>query len=113
MIAKEQRKIIDKKLKVTYDEPSESPREVKDFYVEIMKESKHQSNDESDLSGNISDSELDEMKLERDKKSKLQNNVDDRRRRLATSLEKKSNKDSMSIKRGNRKELHTTVKHLQ
>ena len=50
------------------------------------------SNDESeDLSGNISASELDEMKLERDQKSRLQKSVEDRRKRLGgTSLERKN-----------------------
>lgn len=50
------------------------------------------SNDESeDISGNISASELDEMKLERDQKSRLQKSVEDRRKRLGgTSLERKN-----------------------
>lgn len=127
MIAKEQRKIIDKKLKVKYTDGTASDgskKDIKDYCVEYLKEaegSQDMSQDEldeeseDDISGNISDSELDEMKLMRDqKKFNLQNKVEERRKRLATSLDKKSDtKDSLLNRQTGVKEFTHTVKNLQ
>lgn len=119
IVAKEQRKIIDKKLKVVYDDqtPNESAVEgLRDYCVEYLKESNKITggDDSDDISGNISDSELDEMKLEKDQKSRLQFNADDRKRRLGTSTDKRNiNRESLLSKRKNRNELTNTVKNLQ
>ena len=66
MIAKEQRKIIDRKLKVWQDEeekiPICAPGETEEI-PELKTESELSSSGDDDGSGNISDTELDEKQI--------------------------------------------------